>query len=94
MNSHRGVPVLISLFFGQDKLAWVGSYENLSPGNAVVLVTQPIRILSVALYGSAQLDTQQLFLNFINIAAQFLITPHFEPRHLNCSHPFSTIFQI
>ena len=43
------------LFCGQDKLASAGTHEILIPGNIVVLVTQRIRILSVAACGSTQL---------------------------------------
>lgn len=41
--------------FGQDQLARAGSYETPTPWNIVVLVTQRIRILSVASFGNAQL---------------------------------------
>jgi hypothetical protein len=41
--------------FGQDNLTRAGSYETPIPWNIVVLVTQRIRIHSVALFGNAQL---------------------------------------
>jgi hypothetical protein len=54
------VPVLSQFspyipLFVQDKLARVGSYETLIPGNVVVLITRPICIRLFAPYGSAQL---------------------------------------